>query len=154
VRGRCRAFLWLAAVSALLAGCNILDGDDPEGELEERRQAWHALGITDYTYDFVRTCFCGGPTARTLRVVVRSNQIVSVTDVQTGSPPQFMPAGWAGTIDDLFLELRREIDRGADKVEMGFDRTFHFPAQVTIDRIKNAIDDEMAVTLSNFVAQR
>ena len=154
MRLRYRALLLLATVSALLAGCDLLSGDDPEGELEERHQAWHALGISDYTYDFVRTCFCGGPAARTLRVVVRANQIVSVTDVQTGSPPQFLPAGWAGTIDDVFLELRREIDRGADKLELRFDPTFHFPAQATIDRIKNAIDDEMAVTLSNFVAQR
>jgi peptide-methionine (R)-S-oxide reductase len=151
---RWRPLLGLAMVSALLTGCDLMTGDDPEDDLEKRRQAWQALGISDYTYDFVRTCFCGGPAARTLRIVVRANQIVSVTDVQTGSPPQFMPAGWAGTIDELFGELRREIDRDADKMELSFDPTFHFPARATIDRIRNAVDDEMAFTLSNFVAMR
>jgi len=151
---RYRGFLWIAALPVLLAGCRLVNGDDPEDDLQDRRQAWLALGIRDYTYDFVRSCFCGGPAGRALRIVVRANQIVSVTDVQTGGPPQFTPPAWAVTIDDLFVELQREINRGVDKIDFTFDATFHFPTRVSIDRIKNAIDDEQEMTLSNFVSLR
>jgi len=151
---RYRALVCLTALSALLSGCGLFNGSDPEDDLKERRQAWLALGINDYSFDFVRSCFCGGPAGRTLRIVVRSKQIVSVTDVQTGGPPPFTPMAWAVTIDDFFVELQREINRGVDKIDFTFDPTFHFPTRVAIDRVKNAIDDEQAMSLSNFVSQR
>lgn len=149
-----RNLLCLAALLVLLPGCDLLNGDDPSGELAERRRAWQALHITDYTYDFERLCFCGGPAGRTLRVVVRANQIVGVTDVQTGQPPEMMPSGWVVTIDSLFSELQTEARRGADKMDLAFDKQFHFPARASIDRVKNAIDDELTLNATNFVAAR
>jgi hypothetical protein len=146
--------LRLAALSVLLSGCNVFSGDDRSGELADRRRAWQALHISDYAYDFERLCFCGGPAGRTLRVVVRANQIVSVTDVQTGQPPEMMPSGWAMTIDSLFGELQVVASRDPDKMDLTFDKQFHFPARASIDRVKNAIDDELVLNASNFVAAR
>src|SRR5262245_23257464 len=130
---RYKALAVLAAVSTL-SGCMLFD-NDPDDEFEERQHAWQALAISDYTYDFVRSCFCGGPAGRTLRIVVRANAVVSVTDVQTGKPPEFLSATWAVTIDELFRQLRGELDRGVDKIDFDFDARFHFPLHVTMDRI-------------------
>ena len=44
---------------------------------------------------------------------------------------------WAVTIDDFFVELQREIDRGVDKIIFAFDPTYHFPTRVSIDRKRN-----------------
>ena len=132
----------------LLSGCNLLDVGE-ENDLRDHRQRWVRLRISDYSYDFLRACFCGGP-VRPLRVVVRNNEVVSVTDIQTGAPPTFLPDDWVGTIDDVFDELQREFDRAADDIDLEFDDTFHFPARADIDRMRDAIDDELRLQLSNF----
>ncbi len=132
----------------LLGGCTIL-GPEGEEDLRDQRRRWVRMGISDYTYDFVRGCFCGGPHG-ILRILVRSNAVVSVTDVDTGAPPPFLPANWVGTIDDVFAELQREYDRDSDEIDLDFDDTYHFPSRAQIDRIKNAIDDELSLQLSNF----
>ena len=132
----------------LLSGCNLLGVGD-EDDLSDHRRRWVRLRISDYSYDFLRACFCGGP-VRPLRVLVRNNEVVSVTDLETGAPPAFLPENWVGTIDDVFAELQREIDREADEIDLDFDDTFHFPARADIDRVRNAIDDELRLQLSNF----
>ena len=131
-----------------LAGCGVLDPDG-EGDLRDHRRRWVRQGISDYSYDFLRACFCGGP-VRNLRVLVRNNVVVSVTDVETGAPPTFLPDHWVGTIDDVFAELQSEFDRNADEIELDFDDSFHFPVRARIDRVRNAIDDELHLELSNF----
>jgi hypothetical protein len=131
----------------LLAGCTILGPSDED--LRDQRRRWVRLGISDYTYDFVRSCFCGGPHG-TLRILVRDNAVVSVTEVETGAPAQNLPANWVGTIDDVFAELQREYDREAHEIAVEFDDAYHFPSRVQIDRIRNAVDDELGLRLSNF----
>jgi hypothetical protein len=146
----------LTAAAALIvfavAGCKILGVDDPEGELADRRRRWDALGISDYSFDFRRACFCRGSPGL-VRVVVRQDAIVSVTDLQTGEAPEFIPENWVGTIDDIFAELRREANR-ADEMILQFDDDYHFPKLADVDRIKNAIDDEFSLTISNFQPNR
>jgi hypothetical protein len=146
----------LTAAAALIvfavAGCKILGVDDPEGELVDHRRRWDALGISDYSFDFRRACYCGGPPGL-LRVVVRQDAILSVTDLQTGAAPEFMPESWVGTIDDIFAELRREASR-ADEMKLQFDGEYHFPKLADVDRMKRAIDDEFLLTISNFQPNR
>ena len=139
------------ALAIAAAGCGFFDGD-PDDELRDRQRRWDALGITDYSFEFRRACFCGGPHGF-LRVLVRQDAIISVTDVQTGAPPENLPAGWVGTIDEIFAELLREADR-ADAIDVQFDGTFHFPTTANVDRIKNAIDDEFGLTLGSFLPMR
>jgi hypothetical protein len=121
------------AVLLLLAACNSpLFGSGQEDDLREQRRNWVRLGISDYSYDFQRACFCGGP-LRPLR-----------------QAPPFLPANWAGTINDVFTELQRLFDQGADEINLDFDDDFHFPSRAEIDRVRNAIDDELTLHLSNF----
>ena len=50
-----RRLVSLAAVALVFTGCSLFSANDPEDDLKERRQAWLALGITDYSFDFVRS---------------------------------------------------------------------------------------------------
>ena len=142
---------WLLLL--LAAGCTSSPGDSGDEDLRAARRRWVQLGISDYTFDFTRSCFCGGP-VRPLRVVVHDDSVLSVIDPSTNAPPAFMPANWVGTIDDVFAELQREYDRDARILELTFDPQYHYPTRAQVDRIPAAIDDEFALQLSNFRALR
>ena len=151
---RSRVQIGIALLVALAGGCSILGLGGVEDDLRDRRGRWEALGITDYTYDIVWSCFCGYPAGRPLRVAVRGDTVVSLTEVGTGQPPQDAPPAWLGTIDEVFAHLLDEARRGADDMDVDFHADYYFPTRATIDRIKNAIDDEEELSLSNFLPRR
>jgi hypothetical protein len=142
---------WLVAGLAVLtlAGCNILESGT-EADVRDHRRRWDQLSLADYTFDFIRSCFCGGPAGDTIRIVVRGDSIVSATNLSPQNPPQPLPDSWSVTIDDLFDELQQAIDRDADEFNIEFDPQYHYPRNVTIDYIKNAIDDEMSFKITRF----
>ncbi len=55
-----------------------------------------------------------------------------------------------GTIDKIFSELDKDIQGEADEVIVSYDATYGFPTQANIDFIKNAMDDEVTLTISGF----
>ena len=137
------------ALALLLAGCNILDSGT-EDELEDRRRRWDQLALTDYTFDFIRSCFCGGPAGDTIRLVVRGDTVVSAINLDPLNSQQPLPQLWRVTIDQLFVELQQAIDRDADELDIEFDPQYHYPRNVSIDFVKRAIDDEMAFKITRF----
>jgi hypothetical protein len=54
------------------------------------------------------------------------------------------------TIDNTFSELNAGLNGAADEVIAKYDPTYGFPTEVTIDVEKQATDDELYLTLSNF----
>ena len=143
---------WLAAAFvAVIGGCSILESG-PGDDLNEHRRAWSRLGISNYTFDYVRLCFCGGPAGDTLRIVVRGDSVVSVENRGPRAEP-IQPSVytvWVKTIDGLFDELKDAIDEDADQVDVQYDRQFSYPRIANIDFIKRAIDDEMRFEITRF----
>ncbi len=141
----------LAAVTA----CGIFESG-PEEDLQDHRRAWDRLGISDYSFDYIRSCFCGGPAGDTLRIVVRGDSVVSVENRGPRNVPidTSVYSGWVVSIDGLFDELELAIARDADRVDIEFDQQFSYPQQVRIDYIKNAIDDEMSFQVTRFQVLR
>ena len=120
----------------------------PTEELDDAREKWDRQGIDSYSFTIREICFCpielGGP----FRVVVRDGRPVSITRVETGeaaAPEGHVPV----TIDQLFA-ITREAMREADEVEVDYDPTYGFPASVRIDRIENAVDDEVYYEATDF----
>ena len=147
-----RSAIVLAALTFLLSACTVLGIDSTEGELKDQQKRWQALNLNDYTFEFQRSCFCGGPHGF-LRVTVASDRIVAVVDSETGQPPQNLFPGWVGTVDEIFQELIEDA-RDAHKVEVSFNDDLHYPTRASVDRIKHAIDDEYSLTLRNLRAAR
>jgi hypothetical protein len=54
------------------------------------------------------------------------------------------------TIDRVFAELEADSNGAADEVTVKYDPTYGFPTEVTIDFEKQATDDELYLTLSDF----
>lgn len=142
-------FGWLG-LSLALSGCSFFEGNNTVDALKSRQQRWLAQGITSYSFDLRRSCFCGGPHVP-VRIVVRDRKIVSATPVQPTDQP--VPDWWARTIDQLFSDLL-ETAQDADEMILDFDNTYHFMTSVIADPIKNAIDDEFSIAITNFQPMR
>ena len=142
-----RPTFFLLVLAVLLSACRS-PTDQAAADLRENREQWEALGLHSYSFQFRRICFCGGP-LQPVRVLVRADSIVSITDAVAGDSPQFLTPGWAATIDEIFDELSADAPRVAS-MDLSFDATFHFPSHAKVDRIKNAIDDEYELLLGDF----
>jgi hypothetical protein len=57
------------------------------------------------------------------------------------------------TVDALFAVVDDALDT-ADKVEVRYDPALGYPAQIDIDRIRQAVDDEVSYTASELAPIR
>ena len=134
----------------MLVGLSLLGScDSPvESLLEQRR--WAALGIRDYEFVYTALCFCGfrGPNPAKLTV---TNGLVTKVEATGGAtlPATTPAAATYPTIDSLFALLKR-TEKSAVK-EVGFDDTYHYPKLISLDPLKNAIDDEVVYKVESFI---
>ena len=54
------------------------------------------------------------------------------------------------TIDQIFSELEKDINGEADDVVVAYESKYGYPAQVNIDFVKDAADDEITLNISAF----
>jgi len=119
---------------------------------------WEESKLVDYEYRYDLGCFCPQLTPAVL--VINADTIYQVLDpferdsvmVQTGEN-SYEYAGEAykdffKTIDDLFEVIKKA--RGADKLKVEYDEEKGFPTRIDIDYDRNASDDEVLYTVSNF----
>ena len=121
-------------------------------ELEDAREKWRDQGIDSYRITVRESCFCpielGGPFV----VTVVRGRITSVVYTGEGTdvvPHERIPL----TVDELFATVQ-EAEREAAKVEAEYDPTYGFPATIVIDRIRNAVDDEVYYEARDFQVLR
>lgn len=121
--------------------------------LQQNRDKWEAQNFNHYRFTVVVSCFCPFAGAE-MTYEVLNGQVVSQS-VQ--APPEreideaqvgdfYQPYN---TIEKVF-EYVEEAVKEADETTIEYDPTYGFPTQVSIDWIKEAGDDEMYLTLSNF----
>lgn len=70
----------------LTASQDTVPGTGSLAELEERRAAWVAQRIDDYTVELRISCFCGSDRTRPVLVEVRGGTVARVTDLETAKP--------------------------------------------------------------------
>jgi hypothetical protein len=90
-----------------------------------------------------------------LAVEVKDGEVVSLAD-KDGNPisandPLFEYFNTFATIDRLFAELEGAMGSAdAGEITVKYDAALGFPAEASIDYIKEAVDDELYVTVSGF----
>lgn len=137
---RLRKSLTVGAVAlCMLASC----ADEPSTSVAQGpRATWADAGIDAYTITIERMCFC--PDVGPYEVTVEDGEAVSVTKDGDDVPlDDASLATWPLTVEDLFAE-GDEAERTADEVTIVYDETLGYPTKIFIDRIENAIDDEMS----------
>lgn len=141
-----RSFL-LVGMMALAAGCgDLLSPGSDRSRLDTSRQKWQARGYVQYQFTLTAACFCviNGP----VRIEVRNDSILSVTQISTGKP---LDAKYLPTINKLFDFVDRGIAEHAATLRVTYDSTLGFPTEIVYDGSVNIADDEVTYTVRDVV---
>jgi len=151
----------LTIMAFVLAACStgVQDGGNPpqenQTEFERNQEKWQDANISHYRYKLHLSCFCVFSQDMPLIIEVMDGKVVSM-EYQTGNSMDASSRELFeryATIDRIFLELEADLAGAADEVTIvTFDPTYGFPVEITIDFVKEAIDDELYLTLSDFEA--
>ena len=139
-----RRLISVALGLACAGGCLL----SPEGGLTlqvllDQRARWQALGLTDYDYEFQRSCFCPVELTGPTRIEVRGGLMTGAFDAFTGDT--LAPnALWWPTIDSIFARIERDM-RNDYQVQITYDPSHFFPAQAVGDRA-STVDEEYVQT--------
>jgi periplasmic copper chaperone A len=128
--------------------------EDHETEIEQNKHKWQDQGISHYRFHLTVGCFCAFSQDMPLIIEVQDGKVVSMEyqsgkDIDPGHRELFKKYE---TIDRIFDELEAGLNGAADQVTVKYDPTYGFPAEATIDVVKEAADDELYLTISDFEA--
>jgi len=139
----------LLLLALILAACSA-----GGSELNRNQSMWQDAGINHYRFQLNVGCFCLFRSQMPMTVEVKNGEIVSMTDVNGEAFPLDDPMSEFvlkyATIDRLFSELESDSVREADNLTVSYDPTYGFPAEVAIDFIELAADDELYLSVSAF----
>ncbi len=140
--------LTLLFIALVLSACSL----GGKSEIQRNQQKWQDTGISHYRYNLFVGCFCTFNEDMPLIVEVKDGKLISMTyqsgkEIDAANRDLFERYA---TIDRIFSELEADLNGKADEVTVTYDPTYGFPTKVNIDFIKNAADDEVALTVSKF----
>jgi len=144
--------LILIVMALVLAGCASAFALGSQSELEQNQEKWQEAGISHYRYNVAISCFCVFTQDMPLVIEVQDGNVISM-EYQNGNeidPSLLELFNRYATIDRVFGEVKAGLNGAADEVIVKYDPTYGFPTEVTIDVEKQATDDELYLTLSNF----
>jgi len=133
----------------ILAACST-NGN----ELSLNQKKWKDAKITHYRFELLVGCFCPFRSQMPLTVEIQNGEVVSMTDVNGEAVSKTDPMSefilQYASIDRLFSELESDSVQEADKLTVTYNSTYGYPAEIAIDFIERAIDDELEITVSAF----
>jgi hypothetical protein len=144
--------LILIVMALLLTACASVNALGNQAEIEQNQAKWQDADISHYRYDLSISCFCVFSQDMPLNVEVQDGKVVSMR-YKSGKeidPSLLELFEKYATIDRTFAELKADLNGAADEVIAKYDPTHGFPTEVTIDVEKQATDDELYLSLSNF----
>ena len=142
----------LITLALILAACS----SDARSEFDHNQEKWLDAHISHYRYSLFVGCFCPFTEKMPLNIEVKDGNVLSITYAD-GTPipatdPEFEFFARYGTMERLFSELEADLAGAADEVTVSYDPTYGFPQTANIDVIKEAVDDELSLTVSGFEA--
>jgi len=144
--------LILIVMALILTACASANTLGSQSEIEQNQEKWQDAGISHYRYHLAISCFCVFTQDMPLIIEVQDGKVVSM-EYQNGNeidPSLLELFEKYAMIDRIFAELKAGLNGAADEVIVKYDPTYGFPTEVRIDVEKQATDDELYLTLSNF----
>ncbi len=145
-----RKFL-LIFIALMLTACSAIQH---ASDFDRARAKWQDANISHYRFNLFIGCFCVFSQDMPLIIEVQNGEVVSM-EYQSGNEIDATNLEYFqrfATIDKIFAELEKDLDGEADEVAVTYDETYGFPTQVNIDFMKDATDDELGLTISEFEA--
>jgi len=123
-------------------------------QLQKNLQTWRDSNMSHYRFSLNVGCFCAFRDRMPLTVEVQNEEVVAMTYLD-GTPVAGGDSNYAtfskhATIERIFSELEAGLAGGADQVTVTYDPIYGYPSDIYFDYIKNAADDELSITVSNF----
>lgn len=142
-----RNIFYMSAV-LLLAACSL----GTQSEIEQNKEKWQDRNISHYRYQLFVGCFCVFREDMPLIIEVQDGRAISMTyqsgnEIDAANREIFKKYE---TIDLIFAEVEAGLVGAADEVIVKYDPTYGFPTEAFLDVVKEAIDDELSLTVSNF----
>ena len=144
--------LILIVMTLILAACASVNALGGQSEIERNKEKWQGAGISHYRYHLSISCFCVFTQDMPLIIEVQDGKVLSM-EYQSGKaidPSLLELFERYATTDRVFAELEADLNGAADEVTVKYDPTYGYPTEATIDVEKQATDDELYLTLSNF----
>ena len=142
--------LILLTLIVILTACSV----GVPTELEKNRQTWQDAGITHYRFSLNIGCFCVFRDQMPITVEVQNDEVISMTTpdgtLVAATDPNYETFASHATIERIFSELEAAQAGDADEVTVTYDPAHGFPSKIYFDYIKDAVDDELSLTVSNF----
>ena len=139
-------------MALVLTACAAGIASGSQTEIGQNKEKWQDANISHYRYHLHLSCFCVFVENMPLVIEVQDGKVVSM-EYQNGKeidPSLLELFKKYETIDLIFAELEAGLNGAADEVTVKYDPTYGFPTEATIDVVKEAIDDELYLTISNF----
>ena len=138
----------LLVLALLLVACSATS------EYNQNLKKWQAADVAHYRFDLFIGCFCPFRDVMPLTIEVQNGEVVSMTQsdgvVVTVSDPSYELFISVATVEGLFAQLNSSQNGDADEVLVTYDATYGFPTSISIDQIKEAVDDEVYYQIENF----
>jgi Family of unknown function (DUF6174) len=139
----------LIALTLILVACSA-----GGSEFSQNQRKWEDANIAHYQFELNVGCFCAFRDQMPLTVEVSNGEVVSMMGADgialAATDVNYELFSKYATIDRLFSELDSVLNGEADEVTVTYDPDHGFPAQINIDFIKEAADDELYLTVSRF----
>jgi Family of unknown function (DUF6174) len=129
---------------AVLPACDMMGSEDAEerARLLQARSRWRAAGISDYSYEVRKLCFCPPEVVGPFAITVRGGAVASVVYVPTGAAVVPL-AERHPTVDGLFAVVEATLERNPDRLTIDYDSALGYPRRIDVDTIVRAADDEV-----------
>jgi hypothetical protein len=124
--------------------------DPIPGDLASARARWTAASVTDYEVTVHRSCFCPTEMDTPVIVTVRGGVVVGRRYATTNAAVSAQFAQYFPAVDGLFGVVDDALARHADTLDAHYDAQLGFPTLVSIDYVKDAVDDELSVDVTSF----
>ncbi|MFN8410924.1 MAG: DUF6174 domain-containing protein [Anaerolineales bacterium] len=139
----------LLLLTLILVACSA-----GSSEFDQNFSKWEKANIKDYRFSLYIGCFCAFRNQMPLTVEVKNGEVISMTysdgSIVTNTDPSFETFSSYGTIDRIFSVLKAGQSGDADEVTVTYDTAHGFPSEIYFDFIKDAVDDEVSIQVSNF----
>ena len=140
----------LIILALILTACS----SNKKSEFDRNQEKWQKANVSHYRYLLFVGCFCPFTEKMPLNIEVKDGDVLSITYAD-GTPisaidPEFEFFSRYGTMERLFSELEADLAGSADEVTVSYDPAYGFPQTANIDVIKEAVDDELSLTVSSF----
>jgi hypothetical protein len=119
------------------------------GKFKMNYQLWKQHKISNYRYEFTRSCNCLPKATAPVIIEVRNGKTISIIDKETRQPADPALFQQYNTIPKLFNIIKNALVRRAANLTVEYNPILHYPTQISIDYNSQITDDEIFFTISN-----